>query len=291
MGADVSATSVATVLRDHDVSVASGVPTVWYDVCEAVRRDPTLRPASLREVLSGGSVVPPSVIRSIAEILGARVVTAWGMTETMSCSTYEREEPSGFAGLPIPLVETRIVSSDSRATGPGVRGRLEVRGPFVVGAVSAQDEDGWMDTGDVASVDERGRLHLHDRQKDLIKSGGEWIVSAEIEQHLCSHPSVSVAAVVARPDARWMERPVAFVIRSREPFSEQTTAGEMRTHLAAIFPRWWLPDVITITESLPVTAVGKIDKVALRRAEQAEAIQTHDIQTHQNAQPINTRAR
>lgn len=264
MGGDMAADRVVDVLLSQGVTVAAAVPTVWYDVCQVVSQDPTRRPPGLREVLSGGSAVPMTVVASVMEHLGANVATAWGMTETMACSTYERNDPSVAAGVPIPLVETRVVDMSGPAD-RGSRGRLEVRGPFVIGAPA--ESEGWMDTGDIASLDERGRLLLHDRQKDLIKSGGEWIASAELEQRLCTHPDVLVAAVVARPDPRWIERPVAYVkLREGVPLDHVST-DLLRAHLAETFPNWWLPDTITITDDLPMTAVGKIDKAALRRAQ------------------------
>ncbi|MFK4146591.1 AMP-binding protein [Streptomyces sp. NPDC004065] len=274
MGADASAASVVDVLEAQSVTVAAAVPTVWYDVCEIARQRRAEQPAgggaprtALREVLTGGSVVPASVAAAIENHLGARVATAWGMTETMACSTYEREDPSSDAGLPIPLVETRVVDV-LEDQGGDIRGRLEVRGAFVVGARNTDHGDqGWLDTGDIASIGEDGRLRLHDRQKDLIKSGGEWIVSAELEQRLCGHPGVSSAAVVARPHPRWMERPVAYVVLRPGLTAEEVSPEDLREHLAAELPRWWLPDDITITDDLPRTAVGKVDKAFLRRAQ------------------------
>ncbi|MHA6626540.1 AMP-binding protein [Pseudonocardia sichuanensis] len=262
VGGDLGAARIAEILSAQRVTVAAAVPTVWFDVCRLVAGEPRLRPAVLREVLSGGSAVPQSVVELVERELGARVATAWGMTETMACSTYEREAPSRSAGRFVPLVEARIAGEDGEGTtaGAGERGRLQVRGAFVVGGPRAPS--GWLDTEDIASLDQEGRLHLHDRSKDLIKSGGEWIASAEIEQHLCTHPAVSNAAVVARPDPRWGERPVAFVVRSAE--APAAVEPELRRYLAERFPRFWLPDVITIVDRLPVTAVGKVDKRALR---------------------------
>lgn len=263
-GGNLDAHRIAAVMRDEEVTVATGVPTIWYDVCTAVEADPSLQPRDLREVLSGGSAVPRPVESSVRNVLGATVTAAWGMTETLACSTYERHDPSTSAGYPVPLIEIRI----DEASGPPVtdgqkhRGLLEVSGPFVVGAERSSNE--WFDTGDIASIDSSGRLRLHDREKDLIKSGGEWIVSAELEQHLCTHPEVVTAAVVATPHPRWVERPQAYVV-----VLGQTTApdleADLRIHILQRFPRWWLPDQIIICDSLPRTGVGKIDKARLRR--------------------------
>ncbi|MBM9465362.1 AMP-binding protein [Aeromicrobium sp. YIM 150415] len=265
IGGDLAPGRIADVMSDLGVTVAAAVPTVWHDVCGVIAQSPERRPARLREVLSGGSAVPQSVVGDIERHLGATVATAWGMTETMACSTYERSEPATTAGRPIPLMEMRIAGPAGPADA-GEPGSLEVRGAFVIGAAS---DDGWMSTGDIASLDARGRLTLHDREKDMIKSGGEWIPSAEIELCLCEITGVQTAAVVARPDARWVERPVAFVVL--DPAGGAPIGHEvLRAHLQQHLPRWWVPDEITIIDDLPKTAVGKIDKVALRRAQHAE---------------------
>lgn len=266
VGGDVSPGRVIDVTRDLDITVAAAVPTIWHDVCRIASTEPARRPTKLREVLSGGSAVPLSVVHDVRDHLGAGVTTAWGMTETMACSTFERADPATSAGVPIPLVEMRIVGP----TGPaeaGEQGRLEVRGAFIVGA--GDSPDGWMNTGDIASLGTDGRLRLHDRERDLIKSGGEWIVSAQIEQHLCTMPGVAAAAVVAKPDPRWVERPVAFVVLARNE-SETVTEEGIRAYLSERVPKWWMPDLIFIREDLPKTAVGKIDKVALRLTQTQE---------------------
>lgn len=262
-GGDLDPVRIATVLRREQVTLAAGVPTVWHDICGAVAAGAAGRPTALREVISGGSAVPESVVRAVRETLGARVTSSWGMTETMSCSTFERSDPSGAAGRPIPLIETRLAGLDGETEHrTGEQGRLQVRGALVVGLADSGDS-GWFDTGDIASIDPEGRLSLHDREKDLIKSGGEWIVSAQLEQRLCTHPRVTAAAVVATPHPRWMERPVAYVSTTASE-TDPEPAAALRDHLAAAFPKWWLPDRIVFVDELPRTAVGKIDKRLLR---------------------------
>ncbi|MGH3423110.1 MAG: AMP-binding protein [Nocardioidaceae bacterium] len=261
-GRDMGADRLARLIRDERVTVAAGVPTIWHDVCAAVAADPGLRPRDLREVLSGGSPVPLSIVDDVRKLLGASVATAWGMTETMACSTYEREAPQDSAGRPIPLVELRVRGEAGDAATRSRLGRLDVRGPFVV--AEPTDPDGsWFSTGDIAVIDAEGRLSLKDREKDLIKSGGEWIASAVLEQHLCTHEGVASAAVVPTHHPRWIERPVAYVVlhpgSARRPDAEQ-----LREHLARSVPRWWLPDCIHIVDELPRTSVGKIDKRAVR---------------------------
>lgn len=260
-GGDLGADRVASILESESVTVAAAVPTVWHDVCAAVSAGRAPRPQALREVFSGGSAVPQPVVDAVAAVLGATVGTAWGMTETMACSTYERLEPTTSAGMPIPLVEMRVDSSGFKQEGTGpTMGQLEVRGPFIVGAADGGAE--WFDTGDVASIDDRGRLSLHDRAKDLIKSGGEWIASAELEQYLCTHPAVSAAAIVPIAHPRWIERPVAYIVCSVEATDEVETA--LRAYVGERFPRYWIPDHFIVVDELPKTAVGKVDKARLR---------------------------
>ncbi len=263
-GRDMSARRLARIIRDEHVTVAAGVPTIWHDICAAVAADPGLRPQELREVLSGGSPVPLTIVNDVRSVLGASVGTAWGMTETMACSTYERVAPQDSAGRPIPLMEMRVVDVDGNdLSGDDTSlGRLDVRGPLVI-AEPSEPDGAWFATGDIATIDGEGRLALKDREKDLIKSGGEWIPSAVLEQQLCTHDRVAAAAVVAVTDPRWMERPVAYVTL-RPDAEAPVSPDELRTYLETLVPRWWLPDRIEILTDLPRTAVGKVDKRSLR---------------------------
>lgn len=262
-GGDLNPVRVAQVMQKERVTVAAAVPTVWFDVCAAIECGEAIRPTALREVLTGGSPLPESVWKSIRTTLGVGVATAWGMTETMACSTYERDRPHERAGKPIPLVEiglqpTGAATSDVDAP----PGRLQVRGPFIVG--NRTDSTQWFTTGDIASFDEDGVLTVRDRENDLIKSGGEWIAPAEIEQRLCTHPDVAAAAVIPVSHPKWIERPRAFVVLTRETDLEESIEEALATHLAQAFPRWWLPDNIVVVDELPTTAVGKLDKRLLR---------------------------
>lgn len=260
VGGDLDPSRVAAVMASESVTVGAAVPTVWHDVCTAVARGDAPLPHELREVVSGGAAVPESLVRAIGAVLGATVATAWGMTETMAASSYERSAPSVRAGKPIPLLEMRIRDAQDHHTSATGSGILDVRGEFVIGA-----EDGdWLDTADVASIDDRGRLTLHDRQRDLVKSGGEWIATADLEQHLCTHRRVHAVAVVAVSDPRWSERPAAFVVLDGRTDPGDVEA-ELRRHVEARFPRWWIPDRFHFVPDLPTTSVGKIDKRALRR--------------------------
>jgi fatty-acyl-CoA synthase len=186
------------------------------------------------------------------------------MTETMACSTYERTAPQDRAGSPIPLMELRVVDTEGHDVSgdDSALGRLDVRGPLVI-AEPTDPDSAWFATGDIAIIDSAGRLALKDREKDLIKSGGEWIPSAVLEQHLCTHPEVAAAAVVATPDTRWMERPVAYVTL-RPELNQPPSPEDLRAYLETLVPRWWLPDRIEILSDLCRTSVGKIDKRTLR---------------------------
>ena len=262
-GADLAADRVGRLLSEEGVTAAAAVPTVWYDICAAVAAGRTPKPAKLHTAFSGGSPVSRSVADAVVTVLGARVANAWGMTETMACSTYERDEPCSTAGTPVPLVEIRIDTIGFGGQGGGPqRGRLQVRGPFVVGM--ADPGGGWFDTGDIASSGDDGRITLHDRDNDLIKSGGEWIATAELEQYLCEHPAVTGAAVVAVPDARWTERPYAYLTLASGLGDEELFAA-LRTHVRQRFPRWWTPDRFIVVDEFPMTSVGKVDKTRFRQ--------------------------
>lgn len=260
-GGDMKPTRLIEVMDKERVTVAAAVPTIWYSVCAAIDNGDATAPTELREVLTGGDALPEGVWRSLKSTLDVQVATAWGMTETMACSTYERDRPYERAGKPIPLVELQL-QDDHGPADDAIPGRLQIRGPFIVGAAG---EDKWFTTGDIASIDTDGALTLRDREKDLIKSGGEWIASAELEHHLSAHPIVASAAVVPVSDPRWIQRPRAYVVLTGPTSPGDDLYTMLTDHLAAKFPRWWLPDQIEVVEALPTTTVGKINKRALRQ--------------------------
>ncbi|MDV3125951.1 AMP-binding protein [Mycobacterium sp. 21AC1] len=268
-GGDLAAVRIGRLLSEEDVTAAAAVPTVWHDVCAAVAAGQAPAPRNLRTAFTGGSGVSRSVADAVTTVLGAHLVNAWGMTETMACSTYERDQPCESAGNPIPLVEIRIDTREFIHDGSGrERGRLQVRGPFVVGApLSGSD---WLDTGDIASIDDNGKLALHDRDKDLIKSGGEWIATAELEQHLCEHPAITGAAVVAVPDPRWTERPYAY-LTVLPGVDRQELFADLRSHIRQRFPRWWTPDRFVVLDEFPMTSVGKVDKARVRQLARSQS--------------------
>ena len=263
-------------------TVSGAVPTVWNDVLTHLDAHPEAKPDSLGLILCGGSAVPLSLQRRLWESHGIEVRQAWGMTETSPVASagrpplgVEGEDAWHYRGTQGRLlcgVEGRIVAdsgdtldSDGRAVG-----ELEVRGPWVTGSYYESDDpdaaekfhDGWLRTGDVGKLDELGFITLTDRSKDVIKSGGEWISSVDLENALMAHEDVVEAAVVAIPDERWDERPLASVV-VREGAS--LTPEQLRDFLAQSFAKWQLPDAWAFIEQVPRTSVGKFDKKVIRR--------------------------
>ncbi len=263
-------------------TVSGAVPTVWNDVLTHLDAHPEAKPDSLGLILCGGSAVPLSLQRRLWESHGIEVRQAWGMTETSPVASagrpplgVEGEDAWHYRGTQGRLlcgVEGRIVAdsgdtldSDGRAVG-----ELEVRGPWVTGSYYESDDpdaaekfhDGWLRTGDVGKLDELGFITLTDRSKDVIKSGGEWISSVDLENALMAHDDVVEAAVVAIPDERWDERPLASVV-VRE--GATLTPEQLRDFLAQSFAKWQLPTAWAFIEQVPRTSVGKFDKKVIRR--------------------------
>jgi fatty-acyl-CoA synthase len=210
---------------------------------------------------------------------GVCIYQAWGMTETSPVATYARpregEHDEAYwddrarQGRPLPWVELRIVddAGDEVPWDGTSTGEIEVRGPWIASSYFRDDsadekfDSGWLRTGDIAAVDEKAFVQITDRAKDVIKSGGEWISSVELENQLMSHPDVVEAAVIAKPDERWSERPLCCVVVSDE---SETSAEDLLEHLRGRVARWWLPDEFAFVEEIPKTSVGKFDKKVLR---------------------------
>ncbi|MGA8209876.1 MAG: fatty acid--CoA ligase [Nocardioidaceae bacterium] len=267
-------------MRETRPTVSGAVPTVWNDVLSYLDQHQDVELSShLRLVLCGGSAVPVSLQQALADRHGITMVQAWGMTETSPVASVARppvgvtgEEAwryRGSQGRLLPGVEGRIVGEDGQvlaSDGEGV-GELEVRGAWVTGAYYRDDDperfrDGWLRTGDVGRLDGLGYITLTDRSKDVIKSGGEWISSVELENALMAHPDVVEAAVVGIPDEKWQERPLASVVL-RE--GATVTPATLREFLGRSVAAWQLPDAWTFIESVPRTSVGKFDKKVIRR--------------------------
>src|SRR3954447_8933873 len=266
----VNAERLAKAIEAERVTVAAAVPTVWLDLLRyADEHGPDL--SSLRTVPCGGAAVPESLMRAFEERHGVRIVQAWGMTETSPLPPASPAEDAGTRtrqGRPLPLVEARIVDDEGNevAWDGESTGELEVRGPWIAAAYYESDDpekfdDGWLRTGDIASIDARGSIKLTDRSKDVIKSGGEWISSVELENALMAHPSIREAAVIARPDERWSERPLACVVVED---GAQLDQEELKRHLLELVAKWWVPDDYVAIAEVPKTSVGKFDKKVLR---------------------------
>jgi fatty-acyl-CoA synthase len=259
-------------------TVAGAVPTIWNDVMHYLDKDPDHDLSSLRLVACGGSAVPVSLMRVFEDKHGVEIRQLWGMTETSPMATMAWPPPGtpdeqhwtfrGTQGQPLCGVETRIVDDDGQVLpndGKAV-GEIEVRGPWITasyyrGHDESRFDSGWLRTGDVGRIDERGFITLTDRAKDVIKSGGEWISSVELETCLIAHPDVIEAAVVGVPDERWQERPMAVVVVKE---GAAVSAGDLRTFLDGKVVRWWLPERWTFVKEIPRTSVGKYDKKSIR---------------------------
>jgi fatty-acyl-CoA synthase len=269
-GPRMTPADLAELIAAEKVTKSAGVPTIWQGVL-ALEDPPDL--SSLEEILCGGSAVPESLIRGFDERFGVPIVQGWGMTETSPLASNSRppadadqlSDDEVYAlracqGRIQPLVDFRIDEESG--------GELQVRGPFIArdyydDPTSREKftEDGWLRTGDVAELRHGSYIHLIDRTKDLVKSGGEWISSVELENQLMGHPDVLEAAVIAVPDERWGERPCACVVVCD---GAELDADALRGFLADRVAKWWLPDRVEFIDEVPKTSVGKFDKKALR---------------------------
>jgi fatty-acyl-CoA synthase len=268
--------SLIALVGSLGVTIAGGVPTIWAGVLEEMRAGSSVSLSSLRMCIGGGSAVPHALIAAYSSELGVELVQAWGMTETSPLGSVAW--PPSFSPLPwsyrdsggrlLATLEGRITGDDGVVLpSDGVTvGELEVRGPWVTASyyldpAPEKFHDGWLRTGDVGSLDSLGYVRLTDRAKDVIKSGGEWISSMELENHLMAHPSVLEAGVIGIPDSRWGERPLAAVV-VRSPVSP----SELRAFLADRVARWQIPEYWAFIDQVPRTSVGKFNKRAMRDA-------------------------
>src|SRR5271154_5583800 len=275
----LGAEALAQLIASERPTLMGCVPTIFGDLLRYADAHPEVDLSSLSNAACGGSAVPRQLVKDFQERHDVRIFQAWGMTETSPMATYSRPqeaehddaywEDRAKQGRPLPWVELRLVGDageevqwDGESTG-----EIEVRGPWIASAYFRDDsgdekfDSGWLRTGDIAAVDEKAFVQITDRSKDVIKSGGEWISSVELENELMAHPDVVEAAVIAKPDERWAERPLCCVVL-REGAS--TTADELVGHLRGRVAKWWLADEFAFIGEVPKTSVGKFEKKVLR---------------------------
>ncbi len=290
---------IAHLIEEEGVTFTAGVPTVWLGLLEYLEEnDADL--SSLERIAIGGAAAPKSLIRTYEEEHDVQVLHAWGMTETSpvaaaahlkpgmeSWPAEERDAKRVKQGLVLPGLEFKVMGEEGEVPWNDEDfGELWIRGPWVTTeyfrrpeANEEEFEDGWLKTGDVVRVDSEGYIQIVDRAKDVIKSGGEWISSQELENAIMAHDDVSEATVVGVPHERWQERPVAFVV-PREGVGKGPLKDDIMDFLAEEYPKWWLPDDVVYVDSVPKTATGKFDKKVLR-----EEYADHTVEAPEEAAP------
>jgi len=268
--------ALAAVINEHHPTLACGVPTIWNGL---LALDTAIDFSTIRGITAGGAAVPQSLIEAFEKRFGATIIQGWGMTETSPLAAFglpPARKQDGHddmyykvkAGRVVGGVEVRVVAEDGTVLPNDGKsaGEFEIRGPWITGSYYKDEDpgrfhDGWLCTGDVGTLDGQGYMTISDRTKDVIKSGGEWISSVELENAVMAHPDVFEAAVISIPDAKWSERPLVAVVpkpgRSPAP-------ADLVAFLTDRVPRWWLPEQWTFVTEVPKTSVGKFDKKVMR---------------------------
>jgi acyl-CoA synthetase (AMP-forming)/AMP-acid ligase II len=272
--------SLYELMMQEKVTLSLGVPTVWLGLLHHCEKE-NLKLEYMERTVIGGSAAPEAMIRQFQEKHDVFVIHAWGMTEMSPLGTInsmsahmaslpqeERYKLQAKQGRPTFGVELKIIGPDGKELPRDGKafGRLLVRGPWVASGYYKEEDrsswvDGWFDTGDVATIDETGTMAIVDRSKDVIKSGGEWISSVELENHAVAHPSVAECAVIGVPHPKWDERPILLVVMKD---GREVTKAELLAFLEGKVAKWWLPDEVLFVKTLPHTATGKLLKRQLR---------------------------
>jgi fatty-acyl-CoA synthase len=269
---------ILTMVRELRPTISLGVPTIWNDVLRVAETTPDADLSSMRGIIVGGSAVPRFMIEAFRDRFGIDLIQGWGMTETSPLAAvsippagtpkeldvdYRVKSGRVVAGVEVRLTDDHgnVLARDGKSLG-----EFEIRGPWITGSYFGVDDpdkfrDGWLRTGDIGTLDSEGFMVVSDRSKDVIKSGGEWISSVDLEVNVMAHPAVFEAAVIAVPDDKWQERPLCCVVLKPEATA---SAEELRAFLADRVAKWWLPERWTFIESVPKTSVGKFDKKVLR---------------------------
>jgi len=275
-GAFLQPAALAKVINAERPTFSGAVPTIWNDLFRYSESNP-VDFSSFRAVTAGGSAVPRILIERFRQRHGMKILQAWGMTETSplaaishpprGCAIEDEAEWRSKSGRVVPGVDLRIVEGETVLPWDGKSiGEIEVRGPWITSSYYREDasekfHDGWLRTGDVGTIEPNGFIQITDRAKDVIKSGGEWISTVELETKIMAHPDVMEAAVIGVPDPRWDERPLACVVLKE---GSKCTFEDLRDFLSTSVARWWVPERWAIVESVPKTSVGKFDKKKLR---------------------------
>jgi fatty-acyl-CoA synthase len=281
-GPDLSPEGLVNLFTSEKVTFSAGVPTVWLGIKQYLDAHPEVDVSSIRAFLCGGSAVPRAMIKAYWVDRGIRVVQGWGMTETNPVASMATLKPHmedwdiedqldrlETAGIPTSGLQVKIVDEvgtelphDGEAFG-----ELLIRGPWIAAEYYKDDrtpqsfEDGWLRTGDVCKITPEGYVRITDRAKDVIKSGGEWISSLDVENALMAHPAVAEATVVGLKHLKWQERPAAFVVKKPDA---EVTSEELLAFLEQRVAKWWLPDEIVFIDVIPKTGTGKFDKKVVR---------------------------
>jgi len=274
---------ILDLIEQEKVTLTAGVPTIWLAVLKELEQNPR-DISSLRAVVSGGSASPKGLIRAFEEKHGVPFIVGYGLTETtplVSLSVFtskmddltmdERIDMRALQGMTMPGLEVRIVNEDGEVAWDGkTMGELIIKGPWIASEYYKDErtanafKDGWFYTGDIAVMTEDGYIKLMDRTADLIKSGGEWISSVDLENALMTHEAVFEAAVVAVPHEKWLERPLACVVLHEGQIADDEMKKQLLSSLEDQFAKWWVPDEVVFLDEIPKTSVGKFLKRALR---------------------------
>jgi fatty-acyl-CoA synthase len=276
--------AIIDIVQKEKINKANGVPSIWLGVYEALKKNPPKEKFPLKEYLVGGSALTASLIKAFEDDFGVKGVHAWGMTETSPLGTISRLQRKHHnlsaeqqlairakQGIELSGIEIRIVKDDgSLAPRDGKTfGELQVKGAWIIDSYyknagrESFTEDGWFRTGDVSTITEDGYMEITDRTKDLIKSGGEWISSVALEGALMGHPKIKEAAVIAIPDEKWVERPLAGIVLANE--QETVSEMELKEYLSTEFAKYQIPEHYVFLKEVPKTSVGKFNKKEMRR--------------------------
>jgi fatty-acyl-CoA synthase len=280
-GPQMTPEAIASMIVDERATVAAGVPTIWMGVLPELKGKDT---SSLRAIPCGGSAVPQALSEAYREQTGLPILQAWGMTETSPIASVakltsamedlpadQQAKLRSAQGMPVVGVDLRIadqVTGEARPWDGESRGEIQVAGPWITGDYYNDDrapdsftDDGWLRTGDVAVVTPEGFVRIVDRTKDVVKSGGEWVSSVELENEIMAHPDVAEAAVIGVPHPKWSERPLACVVAAE---GAELTREDVLDFLDGRVPKWWVPDDVVFIDEVPKTSVGKFSKKDLR---------------------------